>query len=30
MTQFLVVGVMTILISGSPVGYSYLIGEDIK
>jgi hypothetical protein len=30
MTQFLVVAVMTILVSGSPVGYSYLVGEDIK
>lgn len=30
MQQFLVVAVMTILVSGSPVGYSYLVGEDIK
>jgi hypothetical protein len=30
MQQFLVVGVMTILVSGSPVGFSYLVGEDIK
>lgn len=30
MQQFLVVAVMTILVSGSPIGYSYLIGEDIK
>ena len=30
MQQFLVVAVMTILVSGSPVGFSYLVGEDIK
>ena len=30
MQQFLVVAVMTLLVSGSPVGYSYLVGEDIK
>ena len=30
MQQFLVVALMTILVSGSPIGYSYLVSEDIK